>query len=469
MKQILITSSLLLMLKISVFGQNIVKISLAEATKLALTNAEDLKNMKLDYQIQEHKNKEVVATALPQVALSGGGTYYTNLPKIQFPTSDFGVYKVLETEGVKDAAGQPINVSKATFGSQEVSFQAPLNFQFGLGINQLLFQPDVFVAYKAREKVLDFKAANTAVAEVKAKEAVHKAYYSVLIAQKQKEVLVSTIERLVKVNGEMSEMLKAGFIERLDVDKLSVSINNAQTAINQLDNAILISSSLLKNAIGVADKDSLVLTEQLDVNQIKALLVTKDNNFNYQSRKEIQLLEIGKNLQSLDLERNKLGNRPTVAAFYNIQRAGQRNKLFAGPDGSGSPWFWNTTGLVGLSVNQPVFDGGQRKNRIAVSKLELQKIDNNLQLVKDAIDMEQSIAYASLKNAMLNLDVQDRNKALAQSVFDQTKVKYQAGVGTSFELLQADTELQRAQGNYFQALYDGYISKINMDKALGKL
>ncbi len=469
MKHILITCTILLMITIASFGQNQVKISLAQATNMALANAEDLKNLKLDYQIQEHKNKEVVGTALPQVSLSGGGTYYTNLPRFQFPTSDFSVYKVLENEGVKDATGQPINVSKATFGTQAVTFQAPLNFQFGMGINQLLFQPDVFVAYKAREKVLDFKAANTAVAEVKAKEAVHKAYYSVLIAQKQKEVLVSTVERLVKVNGEMSEMLKAGFIERLDVDKLSVSINNAQTAINQLDNAITISSSLLKNTIGVSDKDSLILTEQLDVNQIKALLVTKEDNFNYQLRKEIQLLEIGKNLQNLDLERNKLGNLPTVAAFYDIQRAGQRNKIFAGPDGSGSPWFWNTTGLIGLSVKQPVFDGGQRKNRVAASKLELQKIDNNLQMVKEAIEMEQSIAYASLKNAMLNFDVQERNKLLAQSVFDQTKIKYQSGVGTSFELLQADTELQRAQGNYFQSLYDGYISKINLDKSLGKL
>ena len=47
----------------STFAQNEVKISLAQATNMALSNAEDLKNLKLDYQIQEHKNKEVVGTA----------------------------------------------------------------------------------------------------------------------------------------------------------------------------------------------------------------------------------------------------------------------------------------------------------------------------------------------------------------------------------------------------------------------
>lgn len=467
MKQFLLASIAMLLFSYQGIGQKIVTVSLTDATKMAIENSENLANMKLDYKIQEHKNKEIVGTALPQVSASGGGTYYTSLPTIQFPTSDISTYQVLQKEGVKDGSGNPIDVSKASFGKQLVSFQAPLNLQYGISVNQLLFQPDVFTAYLAREKVLEFKSANTTIAEVQAKESVQKAYYAVLIAQKQKEVLASTIERLIKVNQEMTQMLKAGFIEQLDVDKLTVTINNAQTAINQLNNGISISSSLLKNAIGVSEKDSIILTEQLDPNAIKAMLVTKDTNFDYQKRSEIQMLDIGKRLQELDMKRHKLNIYPTVVAFFSWQRNGQRNEALAFP--GESPWFWFNAGVLGLNVNQPIFDGFQRKNRIAASKLELQKIDNNMQMIKDAIDMEQSIAYASIRNSMLNLDVQERNRVLAQSVFDNTKIKYQSGVGSSFELLQADTELQRAQGNYFQALYDGYVAKINLDKALGKL
>jgi outer membrane protein len=467
MMQKILTAVWIVLVTINGFSQNQITLSLADATKMAIENSESLKNMQLDYKIQEHKNKEVIGTALPQVAFSGGGSYYTNLPKVQFPTSDIGTYQVLEKEGVKDGSGNPIDVSKASFGRQLVAFQAPFNVQYGIGLNQLLFQPDVFTAYLAREKVLEFKTANSAVAEIQVKESVQKAYYSVLIAQKQKEVLTSTIERLIKVNKEMTEMFKAGFIEQLDVDKLTVSINNAQTSLNQLDNAIAISSSLLKNAIGIKEKDNLILSEQLDAQAIKAMLVTNDANFQYENRKEIQLLDIGRKLQDLDIKRHKMGIYPTVSAYYNFQRNGQRNEAFAFQ--GESPWFWFNAGVLGINVNQPIFDGFQRKNRMAASKLELQKIDNNMQMIKDAIDMEQSIAYASLRNSMLNLDVQERNKALAQSVFDNTKIKYQSGVGSSFELLQADTELQRAQGNYFQAMYDGYIAKINLDKALGKL
>jgi outer membrane protein len=389
------------------------------------------------------------------------------VPEVQFPSSDRPVYQVLKNEGVRDSTGQPIDLSRATFKSTAVSFIAPLNFQFGVAINQLLFQPDIFVAYQAREKVLDFAIANTKVGEDKVKEAVQKAYYNVLIAQKQKTVIQETKLRLDKLSSDMGQMYKAGFAEKLDIDKLQVTINNTSTGINQLANAIRISTALLKNAMGLSQKDSLQLTEKLDVDQLQADLLIANGSFAYDQRSEIALLNTARQIQELDIKRNQLSKYPTIAAFYNFQRQGQRNSLYA-VNGS-SPWFWFNTGLLGISINQPIYDSGQRKYKIQQSRLALQKVDNSIENVKDLIDMEQSISSSSLKNALLNLDAQKENVALAEKVFSTTKKKYEAGLGSSFELLQSDTELQRAQGGYFQSLYDAYVARIAYLKSLGKL
>ncbi|MCB9351938.1 MAG: TolC family protein [Lewinellaceae bacterium] len=125
--------------------------------------------------------------------------------------------------------------------------------------------------------------------------------------------------------------------------------------------------------------------------------------------------------------------------------------------------------MLGLSVQQPIFDGLQTKHRTSKAQLKLLKVDNSLSQLKRAIDLEQNIAKNSLSNALLNLDVQESNTELAREVFETTKKKYEAGVGSSLELIQADTELQRAQGAYFQALYDCYIARIALNKSLGKL
>jgi outer membrane protein len=451
----------------SMYSQQITKLSLNDAVSIALKNAVDIQNLKLDEEIQHAQNNEIKATALPQISVDGQLTYYTNVPQIPFPTSDFSIYQVLEKEGVRDNSGNPINTRNASFGIQAVSFVAPLNYQYGIGVQQLLFQPDVFVALKARQSVLELARANTEVAVEKVKESVQKAYYSVLIAQNQKTVLDATMQRLEKLSFEMNQMYKNGFAEKLDIDKLSVTLNNTKTAQNQINHGITINFAVLKNALGVSQKDSLVLTDILDVQSLQAEVVKLEQNVRYEDRSEYRLLGVAKRLQELDIKRSKMSYLPTVAAFYQFQRSGQKNDIYD-VNGSG-PWFAFNTGLLGLSVKQPIYDGGQKKNKIQQAKLKLQKIENNAIQLTRYIDLENSIAKNSLSNALLNLEVQKRNMELAQTVMNSTTKKYQSGLGSSFEVIQTDTELQRANGSYFQALYDAYVAKVNYLKSIGKL
>jgi len=65
--------------------------------------------------------------------------------------------------------------------------------------------------------------------------------------------------------------------------------------------------------------------------------------------------------------------------------------------------------------------------------------------------------------------MQDQNLELAQRVYNSTMKKYEQGLGSSFELLQTETDLENAEANFFQALYDAINAKIAYTKALGKL
>jgi outer membrane protein TolC len=448
-------------------GQQVRALSMTDAVNLGLNNAIDLKNLVLDEEIQVAQNKEITASALPQITASGQLTYYTNLPKIPFPSSDIAIYQVLEKEKVKDGNGNIVNPANATFQFNSVSFVAPLNYQIGIGVQQLLFQPDVFVALKARQTILEMAKANTTLAKDKVKESVQKAYYAVLVAQNQKTLIDANMSRLEKLHYEMGQMYKNGFVEKLDIDKLSVAINNTKSAQNQLNNGIAISQSVLKNALGISQNDSLVLTDQLSLEELQTVVMKMDEPFDYNNRHELQSLSIAKKLQELDMKRYKMGYLPTVAAFYQLQKSGQRNEAYSF-NGS-SPWFSFNTGLVGLSINQPIFDGFQKKYKIQQIKLQMDKIDNSSQQLKQYFDLENSIAKSSLRNAVLNLDVQLRNMKLAESVFNTTTKKFQGGLGSSLDVIQTDTELQRANGSFFVALYDAYIAKVNYQKSIGKL
>src|SRR6185436_2812411 len=96
-------------------------------------------------------------------------------------------------------------------------------------------------------------------------------------------------------------------------------------------------------------------------------------------------------LQGFDIRRYKLSYYPTVSAFYNYQYNGQRSS-----EGGDKPWFWYNNSLIGLSVNLPIFDGFQKKNKIKQSEYTLEKIQNTLDQTKKGIDLEKAVAKNTL-------------------------------------------------------------------------
>ena len=121
------------------------------------------------------------------------------------------------------------------------------------------------------------------------------------------------------------------------------------------------------------------------------------------------------------------------------------------------------------TFSSSIFTGLQKKNKVVGAKLSLEKTNYNLEYAKQGIDLEQTVAKESLKAALSNLDLQDRNLELAERVYNATKTKFEQGVGSSFEVLQADTDYQTAQSNYFTALYNAVVAKVSYPYLLGKL
>lgn len=445
-------------------AQEIYKLTVKDAVDIAFKNVTDLKNARLDYKIAEARNREITGMALPQVSGSFQGNRYLSLPQIQFPDgTEETIYSVLRENGVRDGAGSPITkAGEITF--RNVSFIRPWNINGGVSVQQLLFEPQVFVGLEARRALLESSGLQIKVAEDKVKEAVYKNYYAVLIAQKQLGFVQESIKRLEKLSADINEMYKNGFVEKLDIDKTTVSLNNTKTIENQLRNGIAIGYAVLKMTLGLSQADSLVLKDELTARQVKD--GSLEDAFSYENRNEVKLLNSARKLQGYDIRRYRLSYAPTLAAFYNYQRNGQRN---AKSSSNNNPWFWYSTSLVGLSINVPIFDGLQKKNKIRQSQFTLEKVENTLDQAKKGIDLEKTVAKNTFSNAILTMDSQEENMQLAEKVYNTVKKKYEQGVGSSFEVLQADTEMQQAQSNYFKALYDAIIAKINYQKALGKL
>lgn len=92
-----------------------------------------------------------------------------------------------------------------------------------------------------------------------------------------------------------------------------------------------------------------------------------------------------------------------------------------------------------------------------------------MEQLKGRIDNDVAQANFNLSTSLITMDSQKKNMELAEKVFNTTKQKYDQGLGSNQEIYNAQTELKVAQNNYYGALYDAIISKIDFLKATGKL
>ena len=437
--------------------------TVAQAVEYALKNSVQVKNALADVKIAEQTNREYTALAYPQLNGSAGINYFPKIPITSFPNFiSLAAYEVLTKEGVKDGNGVPIQ-KPADYGFINAQFGTKYTASAGLDLSQILFDGQIFVGLQARSTNLKFYKKSVEVTQDMINANIQKIYYQLVIGKMQMGKVDANIALLDKLLHDTKEIYKNGFAEKLDVDKTTVSLTNLQTEKIKIQNSLDAGNASLKFLMGMPQFDVLVLTDTLTESNIKEDLL--EDAYNYNDRKEVQLLELGKKLNAYNVKRYKLSYLPSIAAFGQYSKNAQRNN-FDIFDFS-KPWF--TTAIVGVKLNVPIFDGFSKDAKIKKAKLELQKTNNNLDNLKQNVDMEVQQTRWKLKSAVLTIDAQRKNMELAESVYNQTKKKYEQGLGSNTEITTAWKDLQVAQADYYAALYDAIIAKVDYHKATGKL
>jgi outer membrane protein len=419
-----------------------ISLSAKEAVDYALANQSSVKTAKLDELIQLAKNKEVSGLALPNIAGTGSYQYNPMVQKQMFNAKNFG---------------SPVDSFTA------VSFQLKHNMLGEVKLTQTLFDPSVLVALQARKTLEVLVSQGVAKSEIDVKSNVYKAYYNVLSANKALTILSENLGSLEKILSETRETYKNGLVEKLDVDRLIVQYTNLQTEQTKLRNLIELGIASLKYQMGMPLKQAIVLKDTLSTAKIVEDVLDMDK-FDYSQRIEYQLLETQKKANEYDLKRYKMKGWPSLQLFASTGalRGSDKFDYFQSP-------MWYGYVNTGLNLSVPIFTGLQRKRQVDQAWLTVKKSEVAIENAKLGIDLEREQSASTFRNNVLTLEAQEKNMGLAQDVYNTTQIKYREGVGSSLEMTTAENDLLTAQNNYFTALFNAIVAKIDLLKSYGKL
>jgi outer membrane protein TolC len=449
---------------LSLLAQDTMRLSLKDCLDFAEKNQIKIKNALLDEQTSLARNKEVTGLALPHINAKGGTT---NAPLI----AAFNMPNFIKTAIAGDTkTGQPGLVANQYLDASTVANTPntiPLAFQpkwtttGTIEASQIIFDPSVMVALQARKALEDLARKGVELTIQDVKVSLTKSYYSLLVAEKQKALVQQNIFRLEQLERELKEMYKIGFAEKLDVDKITVTLNNLITQKAKVDQIVGLAYLSLKFQMGMNLNLPIKLTEKISEENLGNDLLRESIQF--ENRYEYQLIETQRNLYAYDLKRYSLGWLPTVALFGNYGYT-----LYNSDNLFGAASSWQRTAIIGGNITLPLVDGFQRKQKVKQAQFTLEKTQNTLDNLKMALSLEEENAKITLSNNLRSLETQRDNMKLAEDIYNTTRTKYKEGVGSSLEILNAETALKEAQTNYFTALYDVITSKVDLQKALGQ-
>ena len=417
--------------------------SLQDCINYAYEHQDTVLNAKLDIKSAEYKVKETTGIGLPQISGSASFTDYVKIPTTLIPGQFFG-----------QPAGTFIPVQ---FG---VKYQSAL----GLNLSQLVFDGSYLVGLKASRTYKELSQRSYTRSKIDANVNVTKAYYQVLVSNEQIKLLDADINQLKQQVDQTVAQNKQGFVELVDVQRIQVQYNNLLTTRENTVRLLALNYQLLKFQMGMPVNDELLLTDKLESIQMadNTASVATDTSF-YHNRIEYNLLETSKKLNELDLENKKANFYPKLTFNANYNSSYQNNS-FSDLYSHSFP-----SSFIGLTLNVPIFSGGQKINQYRQSKIAVLKSENDLQNAKNGLQLQANAARINYVNSLRSLDNQKQNQQLAQEVLRVSKIKYQQGVGSSIEVTQAQTALEDSDNKYIQSLYDALVSKVDLDKAYGKI
>ena len=430
-------------------------LTLEEALNYAYDNSPAMKNSLLDIRIAKHDVNVTKSQGLPQI---NANVSYTN---------NFAVATVfLPAEAGAAFGGGGNGGGQAPNSDEELALRFGIQHQANatLTASQMLFDGSYFVGLKASRVYQELTRRDYELTKSNITEQVSKAYYTAMVNKERRELVGSNLNRLDSLLRETKVLYENGFVEKIDVDRIRVQFNNVSTELDRIDRLSEVSLLLLKYQMGMSIDQEISLAETIEDIDFEADPL-EEYELSYLNRPDYAKLMVNRNLVELDMKNYRVQYLPKVTLNANYgynSGADEFNRLT-----NFDRWF--ELGSWGVNLSLPIFDGLRKHNQIQKSKLQMQQIENSSRFLRNTIDLEIIQSKVQLENSVENLKVQEENLALAREVYNVTRIKYQEGVGSNLEVIEAETSLKQAETNYHNALYDALIARVDLKKAMGVL
>jgi outer membrane protein TolC len=184
---------------------------------------------------------------------------------------------------------------------------------------------------------------------------------------------------------------------------------------------------------------------------------------NYTEHIDYKILYTQRTLQDANVKYSYWGLLPSLSAFGSYI-LNYQNDNFGELYNREYPYSY-----VGATLAFPIFQGGKRVAKIQEEKWRRRRLDLSLEDLANNLGAEYARAMAAYKSNLAAYQTQQENVGIAQEVYEVIQLQYQNGLRPYLDVTVAEADLRTTRINYYNALYQVLASKIDVQRALGKV
>jgi outer membrane protein len=412
-------------------------LTLQQCLSYALANQPLVNQARLDEESNDAEIRIARAAWLPQIGINATAQHYFGLPFTVFPDPTTGI-----------STPRQLGLKNVT--------------TLGLAGTQVIYNNDVNLAARSARYTRVAAGQNTTYTKIGTVSDASKAFYDVLLSQRQLAVYDEDIRRLRRNYQDARARYEAGVVDKTDYLQAEISLNNSIAGRKQAFEGVNAKTAYLQQLMGLAaDK---LITLKYDTLQLEQEAVVDTlEHLNPANRIEYQQVLTQKSLQGLNIDYYRYGFLPSLSAFGNYNSVYQANNF----SDQYSQRFPNS--YAGLQAALPIFTGFRRTQNLRRARIQDRRIDQDILGTRNQVTTEYATALANYKGYYNDYVIGRHNLELSQEVYKVVDLQYREGIKAYLDLLVAQTTLRTSQLNYYSALFQVLTSKVELLRALGTL
>lgn len=295
------------------------------------------------------------------------------------------------------------------------------------------------------------------------------AYWTYIAVLAKVDMVKAYLAQIDTVYAQTKTSFEVGMITKTDLARIDARRSQVVYQLNQAESGADLCRLSLCNILGV-DPETQIEPVDKDI----PVAAPADMSADISQRPELALLQADINAKEQQVKMTRADFLPTLgvqagwSAYGNIKMKGYAEA----PDGSYQPFSSNTKGngwLVMASLSVPIFNWGEGIHKVKKARLDVSNANLTLEKNRRLMNIE---AQQTVNNVLTGYTlVESANTAMhqAQLSLDDMKVRYEAGLASLTDMLDAQAQWQTSWSNMIEARTQYQIYVTDYLRATGRL